>query len=362
MLFLGQASTYTARDVIRQLFMKGTNKDIDELRTYLAQRYQVPEGQTYLTINGRSAITLALKALVPEGSDVIINGFTCFAVTEAVRAAGCHEIYADIERETLNFGVKTLAKLKNNSKIKAIIIQNTLGIPVDIEAILKFAHKNKLVVIEDMAHCVGMHYENGREIGTVSDAAAFTFGKGKQIDATTGGALVLPKKPLQTIDAPTKSPKKSDNLRARIYPLLATMGRFCSRLHFGNPYYGLMIRLGAIVRANDVGVQLETRLASWQARRVLELFKKLDDTPIRKHYLVKNRAEVLKKLRKNGYFFNEIWFDVPVAPVRYYKQANFDEKACPTAVKVAQEIINLPAYYPEADLKRAYEIIEEYKI
>lgn len=363
MLFLGQAATYSKKDTWHQLFMKGTKKDAENLCDYLAKRYQVKNEQVFLTINGRSAITLALKALVKEGSSVVINGFTCYAVTEAVRAAGCHEVYADIDRETLHYDAKTLEKLlKNHQNIKAIIVQNTLGISCDIENILKVAKANNLIVIEDMAHGVGMHYKNGQEIGLISDAAAFTFGKGKQIDTITGGALVLRKQTKVEFLAPSFAPKKADNLRARIYPLLASIGRFKSKIHLGNPYYGLMIRLKAITRANDVGVQLDTRLADWQARRALELLQGLNSVPIRKHYFVKNRAEVLKKLRKNGYFFNEIWFDVPVAPVRYYKKSGFDEAACPVATKVAREIINVPTYYSAEKLEKAIKIIKEYEI
>ena len=62
--------------------------------------------------NGRSALCLALKAYFQPGDAVIVNGFTCYAVYEAIRAAGLTPIWADISREDLNFDLNALnAKL-----------------------------------------------------------------------------------------------------------------------------------------------------------------------------------------------------------------------------------------------------------
>jgi dTDP-4-amino-4,6-dideoxygalactose transaminase len=40
----------------------------------------------------------------------------------------------------------------------------------------------------------------------------------------------------------------------------------------------------------------------------------------------------------------DIWYDVPVSPVRFYHKAHYVEENCPVAVEVAKRIINLPTH------------------
>lgn len=363
MLFLGQASNYSKKAAWRQLFIKGTEKDSDELREFLADYYQVPKQNVILTANGRSAIAIALKKLLQPGDKVLVNGFTCHAVLEAVEAAKCKAIYADIERETLHYSPKELEKiLEKHPDLKAIILQNTLGIPVDIAGFEKIVKKHHLIMIEDMAHAVGMQYKDGRNIGSVGDAAALSFGKSKQIDAITGGALILRNQTIEPPKQPTEFPSRADELRSRWYPIFGRIGRSTYKIHLNKIYYGSMIRLHLITRSGDIKLSFKIRPFHWQAKLALEQFKKLtsgDNIPIRKHALVENREKVLKELRKNGYNFDEIWYDAPVAPIRFYKSVNFPEKDCPNSVAVAKEIINIPTYYDDDAMSTALKIIKK---
>ena len=366
MLFLGQASNYSHRAVWRQIFVRGNQNDSNLLRQTLADYYGVPFQNAILTANGRSALAFALKKLLKPGSKVLINGFTCHAVVESLEVAQCQPVYADIERQTLSYGPEQLQKcLQKNPDLKAIIIQNTLGIPVDIVKIETIAKKHHLIIIEDLAHAVGMFYPDGRKIGTVGAAAALSFGKSKQLDAITGGALIFNQRDIVPPKQPAILPKTSDNLRARFYPLFGRIGRATFRLHLNKIYYGAMIRAHLITRSGDVKLDLKTRPAHWQSKLILEQFQKLttgQNTPIRNFALVKNRSSVLKKLRQNGYYFDEIWYDAPVAPIRFYESVNFPESDCPNSVAVAKEIINIPTYYKKSQMSSALKIINGAKI
>ena len=77
---------------------------------------------------------------------------------------------------------------------------------------------------------------------------------------------------------------------------------------------------------------------------------------------MRDRSEVLAKLRAAGYYFDGFWYEKPVSPERYYAKVKFPEAECPVAVEVAKTIINLPKYYPERELKVAREIIKPYLI
>lgn len=83
---------------------------------------------------------------------------------------------------------------------------------------------------------------------------------------------------------------------------------------------------------------------------------------LREFYLVKNRPEVLGKLREAGYYFDGFWYERPVSPERYYEKVNFPEKRCPVATEVAAEIINFPTYYSKKELESAMKIIQPYLI
>lgn len=359
-LFLGQASNYKAKDMLRHTFAIASKKWSNMLMSSLKKRYGAKS--VYLMNNGRSAIAAALKTLLPDGGGVIINGFTCYAVLQALEYAGCTPIYADINEKTLNFDVKTLeGALRKHPEARAIIVQNTLGITVNITEIETFARRHGLKIIEDLAHCAGFTYMDGREVGSVGDAAALSFGKGKSLDAITGGALILKDK---SYKFENKHPKLPDTLRARWYPIFGAIGRGFSKIHLEKFWYGPLIKLHFIERAVDAKLDLTRRPAHWQAKLIMKQMIKNDEhgvVPIRVHRLVKNRQKLIEKLDKSGYNFREIWYDVPVSPVRYYKNLNFPEKECPVATKVASEIINIPTYYPEIQLEKAFKIIEEYE-
>lgn len=360
--FLGQAGNYRAKDTIKHTFAMASKKWSNMLRNYLAEEYQTSPKNVFLMNNGRSALAAALKAYLAPGSEVIINGFTCYAVLQAVEKADCQPVYADINKKTLNFDVETLKNaLERRPKARAIIIQNTLGICVDMQKIEQFAKAHQLIIIEDLAHCAGFNYPDGRMVGSVGAAAALSFGKGKSLDSITGGALILNQTPKKPLRLGYLAPKRSDSLRARFYPLLAAIGRFTTKIHLQKYWYGPLIRLHFIERAVDAKLSFSRRPAHWQAKLIYEQLQNIKASgarPIRTHRLVKDRAKVLSELESAGYNFREVWYDVPVSPVRYYKQVNFDESACPVATEVSAHIVNLPTYYPAAELNQAIKIIE----
>ena len=202
MIFLGLASNYTARSIWRHSFAHGRKKDYLDLEQELSRRYGAGLDQLSLTFSGRSAIYLALKSFIEsgrmeKGDHVAINSFTCHAVLEAINRAGLEPVYIDLERTVSgqilpNYSADSLAEaVKKDRKIKCFILQNTFGFPVDIRRFEKIKKDNNLLLIEDLAHCTGRKYPDGREIGTVGEAACLSFGKGKSIDTITGGAVVL---------------------------------------------------------------------------------------------------------------------------------------------------------------------------
>ena len=84
---------------------------------------------------GRHALYAILKSLgIGEGDEVIVQGFTCCVVPNAVMYTGAKPVYVDIDRETLNANVEEISS-KITDKTRAIIVQHTFGRQSDVEKI-----------------------------------------------------------------------------------------------------------------------------------------------------------------------------------------------------------------------------------
>lgn len=347
------------------LFGRGTKQDLRKLNELLAGRYK---GAPILTKNGRSALALALKAYFDGGDKIIITGFTCHAVYEAVVEAGMTPIFADINRKDLNFDLKTLndlIKSPTGRGAKGIIVQNTLGNLVDIREIEKFARDHGLLIVEDLAHSAGGKYLGGKMAGTVGVATALSFSRDKSINAITGGAVIMRAPQKHEIEAPFKIPRFSDTMRARLYPMFMAMCRKLGGVHLGGALMRFLIFTHLVERTADNKLDFRRRPPRFIAKIVIgqiEAFHHRGEGAIRDFYLVRDRDEVLAKLSKAGYYFDGFWYEKAVSPARYYKEVKFPEKKCPVGVKVAEEIINFPKCYSQEELDKAYKIIQPYLV
>ena len=386
--FLGAAANYSRKQRLAHTFTIGTKNDIEDLKDYLSKRYN---GRAIVTKNGRSALTLALKHNFEKGSHIIVNGFTCYAVVEAVKAAGMIPVFADVNKKDLNFNTKTLndalassrAIVRDNgsdlaseprndgrersglredqpSSAIGIIVQNSLGNPVNITAVEKWATENNAKIIEDLAHCAGVNYADGREAGTVGVATVLSFGKDKSIDTISGGAVIFRDR-IPKIADPRLRPKFSDHFRERFYPLFGAISRVLTHIHLGGIFMKFLLLTHQVQKSADNKLETNRKISKFEAKLALRQLQELKDGgPIRNFFLVKNREEVLKKLREAGYYFDGFWYEKPVSPARYYEKVGFPEELCPVAVEVTNKIINVPTFYTEEQLAPALKIINKY--
>ena len=371
MKFIAHASQFGLKKTLRQLFTFGFSHDSKKLKAYIADRYQVEAENVALYGSGRIALSESIKYFTRPGDKVAITALTCFAVVEAIRSAGCEPVYLDVNLENLHFDAKNLEKVcAKNSEIKAVIVQNNLAYPCDIANIEAVAKKYNLALIEDLAHCVGMDYPDGREAGTVGDAVIMSFGKGKSLDLISGGLLFLRKtdKRKKSFTIPTHLPSLADRFRTRMYPLFGAITRGLFRLHIGRLnlgrlYTAFLLKTHQIQKSADAKLDNSIRLGHWQAKLALRDLKKIKHrTPLRRFYFVENREDLLEKLTSSGFIMDDIWYSSPVSPERYYTRANFNEKACPNAVFAAEHLINLPNWLNIFELAEARHLINQYEV
>ena len=361
--FLGMAANYEDGEWLRHLFTRGSRRDLAKLKEALSKRYG---GKAILCKNGRSALALVLQAYFEPGDKILVNGFTCFAVYEAIKAAKLEPIFVDISLDNLNFTTETLENAAaGKSGLSGVIIQNTLGNPVNIAEVEEFCRQYDLTIIEDLAHSVGVKYPDGREAGTVGTATICSFGKEKSIDTISGGAAILRRPSRHDIKAPSKAPKLSDHLRARFYPMFGATCRMLSYIKLGGALMRLLVKIHWVERSADSKLDTSRRLSKFQTKLALWQFEKVrrnGEPPIRGHCFVDDRDNLLKQLRKKGYFFDGFWYEKPVSPRRYYSSVNFPESTCPNAMFASEHILNIPNYYTRRDLKPALKLIESHKV
>ena len=140
--------------------------------------------------NGGDAIELALRAAgVGPGDEVITAANTFIATVLAILAVGARPVLvdADLERYTIDPAALPSAV---TSRTRAIVPVHLFGQPADVDAVLAFARRHHLAVIEDAAQAHGARY-NSRRIGGFGDAAAFSFYPSKNLGAYGDGGMVV---------------------------------------------------------------------------------------------------------------------------------------------------------------------------
>jgi dTDP-4-amino-4,6-dideoxygalactose transaminase len=140
--------------------------------------------------NGLDAIYLILKALgVGPGDEVIIPSNTFVATALAVTYAGAKPVMVEPHLETYNIDPSKI-EAAITPRTKVIIPVHLYGQMADMDEIVSIARKHNLKVVEDAAQAHGALYK-GKKIGSMSDAAAFSFYPGKNLGALGDGGAVV---------------------------------------------------------------------------------------------------------------------------------------------------------------------------
>ena len=140
----------------------------------------------YAFWKGRAALYAILQALgITRGDEVILPGFTCVVVPNAIRAVGAIPVYVDIESETYNLDPLSVEQAVT-PRTRAVLVQHTFGIPANMAAIKDITTHHHLALIEDCAHALGSTYK-GHAVGTLGTAAFFSSQWSKPYTTGLGG-------------------------------------------------------------------------------------------------------------------------------------------------------------------------------
>lgn len=139
--------------------------------------------------SGTKALHIALEAMgLGPGDEAITVCNTYVATAFAVNYCGAEPVFVDVDPKTFNMTAEMVEE-KITPKTKAIIPVHLYGHVVDMDPLMELAKKHNLWVLEDASHAHGGYYK-GRRVGSLGDAAAFSFYPSKNMGAYGDGGII----------------------------------------------------------------------------------------------------------------------------------------------------------------------------
>ena len=106
-------------------------------------------------------------------------------------------VFLDVTLPTMEIDVSQLENALG-PRTRAVMIAHTLGNTFDLDAVMAFARKHELWVVEDCCDALGSTYR-GRKVGTFGDLATLSFYPAHHITMGEGGAVLTDTPLLQTL-------------------------------------------------------------------------------------------------------------------------------------------------------------------
>lgn len=309
--------------------------------------------------NATAALHLAVAAL-ELGSDTegITSPNTFLASSNCMVYNNVRPMFADIDAVSYNINPAEIER-KLTNKTKVLIPVHFAGLPCDMKKIYEIAVGHGLKVIEDAAHAIGSHYEDGSPVGCCkwSDMTVFSFHPVKTITTGEGGAITT----------------NDEELYRRLLMLRSHGTTKDSELLTQNPgpWYYEMQMLGFNYRMTDIqaalGYSQLQKLSSFKGRR-REIVARYNDafrslrhvtTPVEPegtsscfHLYVaqidfvalgKGRSQVMKELQEKGVGTQVHYIPVHTQPY-YQKNFGYAYGDYPVAERYYERTLSLPLY------------------
>ena len=331
----------------RSYFIQGEEctKFEEEFAAYCDAKYCIG------VATGLDALWLVLKSMgIGKGDEVIVPSNTYIATALAVSFVGAKPVFVEPTIETYNIDVTKIEE-KINENTKAIIAVHLQGRAADMDAVNAIAQKYNLKVIEDAAQAHGTRYK-GRKVGTLGDAAGFSFYPGKNLGALGDGGCVV-----------TNDKELADKVRA--------LGNYGSDYKYHHIYQGTNSRLDEM-QAAFLRVKLP-HLDKWNAdrKRIAEKYLQGITNPLIKlplastdeyehiyHVFVircDRRDELERYLNESG-IGTVKHYPIPMHLQEAYKELGLEQGDLPIAEEISNTVLSIPMYYGMTDEEVEYVI------
>ncbi len=286
--------------------------------------------------SGLDALHLALRAVgLSRGDEVLVPSNTYIATWLAVSYVGGVPVPVEPDPATYNIDPSRL-EAAITPRTKGILPVHLYGQPADMDPIVDIARKHKLWVVEDAAQAHGARYK-GRPVGSLGDAAAWSFYPGKNLGALSDAGAVT-----------TNNSEIADRIRV--------LRNYGSRIKYHFETQGFNSRLDEL-QAAILRVKLKF-LDEWNDRRssIADLYKReLRDsglvlpfvpdwaTPVHHLFVVRSKhrgvlVDRLKQLRINTL----VHYPVPPHLQEAYRDLGWTRGSLPISEQIHEEVLSLP--------------------
>ncbi|MBU3076095.1 DegT/DnrJ/EryC1/StrS family aminotransferase [Clostridium estertheticum] len=289
--------------------------------------------------NGLDALCLILRGYdIGKGDEVIVPSNTYIATALAVSNVGAKVVLVEPDIKTFNIDVNKI-EAAITERTKAIIAVHLYGRPVEADKVREICKKFNLKFIEDAAQAHGAMYKD-EKIGSLGDAAGFSFYPGKNLGALGDGGAIL----------------TNDIILAQKVRALRNYG---SNIKYHNEYVGVNSRLDEI-QAEFLIVKLRY-LYKWNndRQRIARLYiEKINNSklilpdansvkdsiwhvfPVRTEY----RTELQQYLKDKG-IGTLIHYPIPLHLQQAYKDLGYKVGDFPIAEEISTTVLSLPMWY-----------------
>jgi len=162
--------------------------------------------EAVLVNSGSSANLLAVAALTSQklgdrrlrpGDEVITLAAGFPTTVNPILQNRLVPVFVDVCIPTFNVDVSYLETALSD-RTRAVFFAHTLGNPFDLDAVMAFAKKHGLWLIEDCCDALGSTYR-GQKVGTFGDLATVSFYPAHHITMGEGGCVLTDKPLLRTL-------------------------------------------------------------------------------------------------------------------------------------------------------------------
>lgn len=299
--------------------------------------------------NGTDALFLVYKALgLSSGDEVIVPANTFIATSESITAAGGRVVFADCLPGTYNLDPASVERAISQ-RTKGIVAVHLYGQPADMDTLGAIARRHNLWIVEDAAQAHLSEYK-GRRIGSMGNAATFSFYPGKNMGACgDAGAITT-----------------SDAGLARRIRILRDHGSEKKYVHLVE---GFNMRCDAL-QAAALRIKLR-HLPAWNesrrriATRYIKRLKGVEDIflpevapdclPVWHLFVVQvpARDRVQQVLKELG-VHTGLHYPVPLHLQEAYRHLGHAEGAFPAAESAAKRLLSLPMFAELTDAQVDY--------
>jgi dTDP-4-amino-4,6-dideoxygalactose transaminase len=285
--------------------------------------------------NGLDALYLILKGYdIGEGDEVIVPSNTFITTTLAVSATKAKVVFVEPDINTYTIDSKKI-EVAITVRTRAIIAVHLYGRPVEIDDIKVLCDRYNLKLIEDAAQAHGALYK-GNIVGSLGDAASFSFYPSKNLGTLGDGGAVI-----------TKDRTLAEKIRTFInYGSNLKYKAIYSRLDELQAEF-LKIKLKYLDRWNSER-QYIAKQYLYGIRNSKVILPKLSNVRESVWHIFAIRTEyrdnLSEFLRSNG-IETLIHYQVPIHLQESYKDFGYKPGDFPISEEISRTVLSLPLWY-----------------